>query len=105
MGSVAFVVDTLSYAPGRRTVGTSTYPAVAAPQLAAISPGSAPPPPAAWTGSAADTATATSEELTQQRHQLHAAHTSAGTAITEAAQISRDAHTQLRHPARPCHDD
>jgi len=66
------------------------------PQLTAINSGSQPPSPTGWSGAASDAALTASEELTQQRHQLHTAHGSAATIITQAAQISRDAHTQLR---------
>lgn len=66
------------------------------PQLTPLNPGTAVPAPAVWSGSAADAAVTASDQLNAHRGQLHSAHTAAGTVITEAAQISRDAHTQLR---------
>ena len=54
------------------------------------------PAPATWSGDAATDAAATSEKLDQRRSQLKNAHQTINTAVFEANQISRDAHTGLR---------
>lgn len=68
----------------------------ASPQLAALNPASTVPAPGMWSGSAADTAILASDQLQARREQLHTAHSGAGRVISGAAEISRDAHTQLR---------
>ncbi len=74
----------------RRLLGNLT-PA----ELTAITPTAPAHTPSTWSGQAADTALTASDQLAVQRTQLHHTHDAARTVITSAAEISRDAHTQL----------
>lgn len=66
-------------------------------QLAAINAGpQSMPAPATWDGNAATAAAVASNELDQRRGQLNNAHQTVSTAVSQANQISRDAHTGLR---------